>query len=59
MSQSPAQPGAAAEARRPQVLLTNFHPRDGGGHVTYIRNLCNSELAQRYELAIASPATST
>jgi L-malate glycosyltransferase len=59
VSQLQAQPGAAGAARRPRILFTNFHPRDGGGHVTYIRNLCSSDLAQRYELAIASPATST
>lgn len=59
MSQSPTQPGATGAALRPRVLLTNFHPRDGGGHVTYIRNLCSSELAARCELAIASPPTST
>lgn len=39
------------------ILFTNFHPRNGGGHVTYIINLLKG-LAGRHELTVATPASS-
>ena len=39
------------------ILYTNFHPRNGGGHVTYIINLLKG-LSGQHELTVATPATS-
>lgn len=39
------------------ILFTNFHPRNGGGHVTYIINLLKG-LAGRHEMTVATPASS-
>lgn len=40
-----------------KILYTNFHPRNGGGHVTYVMNLARA-LAAGHSLTIATPATS-
>lgn len=40
-----------------KILITNFHHRNGGGHVTYIINLAKS-LAQHHDVTIATPGTS-
>lgn len=40
-----------------KILYTNFHPRNGGGHVTYILNLARG-LALEHEVTIATPPTS-
>jgi glycosyltransferase involved in cell wall biosynthesis len=40
-----------------KILYTNFHPRNGGGHVTYVLNLARG-LALEHEITIATPATS-
>lgn len=39
------------------ILFTNFHATDGGGHVTYILNLARA-LASEHEVTIATPSTS-
>ena len=39
------------------ILYTNFHPRNGGGHVTYIINLLKG-LAGHHRLTVATPASS-
>ena len=41
-----------------RILLTNFHPKGGGGHITYLLSLLNSPLAADYELGVAAPETS-
>lgn len=40
-----------------KILYTNFHPRNGGGHVTYILNLVRS-LANGHDVTVAVPGTS-
>ncbi|MDQ8034233.1 transferase [Bordetella genomosp. 1] len=40
-----------------KILYTNFHPRNGGGHVTYIINLARA-LAADHEITVATPGTS-
>ncbi|WP_033534407.1 glycosyltransferase family 4 protein [Bordetella trematum] len=40
-----------------KILYTNFHPRNGGGHVTYILNLARA-LAPEHEIVVATPSTS-
>lgn len=40
-----------------KILYTNFHPRNGGGHVTYIINLARA-LAADHEIVVATPGTS-
>lgn len=40
-----------------KILFTNFHGRDGGGHVTYILALA-AALAQKHEVSVATPAAS-
>lgn len=40
-----------------KVLYTNFHGRNGGGHVTYIVNLLRG-LAPQHQLTVATPASS-
>jgi glycosyltransferase involved in cell wall biosynthesis len=40
-----------------KILYTNFHPRNGGGHVTYVLNLARG-LANEHDVTIATPATS-
>ena len=42
-----------------KVLLTNFHPLDGGGHATYIKSLCSKSELKSLDIAIASPFGST
>lgn len=39
------------------ILYTNFHPRNGGGHVTYIINLLKG-LVEHHKLTVATPASS-
>jgi L-malate glycosyltransferase len=41
-----------------KILITNFHPRGGGGHVTYIRSLLALQDDGDVRIAVASPATS-
>lgn len=40
-----------------KILYTNFHPRNGGGHVTYIMNLARG-LGSAHGITVATPATS-
>ncbi|QII85957.1 glycosyltransferase family 4 protein [Bordetella hinzii] len=40
-----------------KILYTNFHPRNGGGHVTYIINLARA-LASDHDIVVATPQTS-
>jgi len=40
-----------------KILLTNYHPRNGGGHVTYLLNLARM-LRERHDVTIATPVTS-
>jgi glycosyltransferase involved in cell wall biosynthesis len=40
-----------------KILYTNFHHRNGGGHVTYILNLAKA-LAQEHDVTVATPDTS-
>jgi glycosyltransferase involved in cell wall biosynthesis len=40
-----------------KILYTNFHPRNGGGHVTYIMNLARG-LAGVHDVMVATPGTS-
>ena len=40
-----------------KVLYTNFHGRNGGGHVTYIVNLLHG-LSAQHQLTVATPASS-
>lgn len=40
-----------------KILYTNFHPRNGGGHVTYIVNLLRG-LAGEHTLTVATPSSS-
>lgn len=39
------------------ILYTNFHDGDGGGHTTYIRTLA-SALADRHQIHVAAPPSS-
>jgi L-malate glycosyltransferase len=48
--------GSGRPARR--VLVTNFHPRGGGGHVTYIKSLLALEEGGDVRIAVATPETS-
>jgi len=41
-----------------RILVTNFHPRGGGGHVTYIKSLLPLEDSGAIRIAIATPETS-
>jgi glycosyltransferase involved in cell wall biosynthesis len=40
-----------------RILLTNFHPQQGGGggHARYIRTILSSELRQEFEFGVAAP----
>ncbi len=40
-----------------KILYTNFHPRNGGGHVTYILNLVRG-LVPAHDVTVATPGTS-
>ena len=40
-----------------KILFTNFHGRNGGGHVTYIVNLLQGLVGQ-HELTVATPKSS-
>lgn len=40
-----------------KLLFANFHPSNGGGHVTYILDLVRT-LSQDHEVSIATPGTS-
>lgn len=40
-----------------KILYTNFHPRNGGGHATYIVNLAQA-LHKQHQITIATPASS-
>lgn len=39
------------------ILYTNFHPRNGGGHATYVANLVRS-FSATHKITVATPATS-
>ncbi len=41
-----------------KILMTNFHPRGGGGHVTYIHSLLALQDMNDVRVAVAAPATS-
>ena len=41
-----------------RILLTNFHPKGGGGHITYLLSLLHSKLKGDYEIGVAAPETS-
>ena len=40
-----------------KILYTNFHPRNGGGHVTYVLSLARA-LAGTHEVTVAVPGSS-
>lgn len=40
-----------------KILFTNFHPRNGGGHVTYIVNLLRG-LVGAHQVTVATPGSS-
>lgn len=40
-----------------KILYTNFHHRNGGGHVTYIMNLVRA-LSSEHSISVATPGTS-
>ena len=40
-----------------KILYTNFHPRNGGGHATYVTSLAKA-LAPDHQITVATPATS-
>jgi len=40
-----------------KILYTNFHPRNGGGHATYVANLARC-LQGAHEITVATPGTS-
>lgn len=40
-----------------KILITNFHPGDGGGHTTYITSLVRS-VPRDFQVFVASPKTS-
>lgn len=42
----------------PRILLTNFHPRSGGGHLTFIRSILEGSLTNEYQFGVASPRES-
>ena len=39
------------------ILYTNFHARNGGGHVTYILNLLHG-LVREHSVTVATPGSS-
>jgi len=41
-----------------KILITNFHPRGGGGHVTYIQSLLTLQDDGDIRIAVATPKTS-
>jgi L-malate glycosyltransferase len=41
-----------------KILITNFHPRGGGGHVTYIQSLLALQDSNDIRIAVATPAPS-
>jgi glycosyltransferase involved in cell wall biosynthesis len=41
-----------------RILITNFHPGGGGGHVSYIRSLVHGKSLQEHQIAVATPRTS-
>lgn len=41
-----------------RVLITNFHPKGGGGHVPYIRALAQDGTLGPHQIAVATPASS-
>lgn len=40
-----------------KILYTNFHPRNGGGHATYLTSLARA-LASIHQVTVATPSTS-
>lgn len=40
-----------------KILYTNFHPRNGGGHTTYVTSLVRA-LASEHQITVATPDTS-
>jgi glycosyltransferase involved in cell wall biosynthesis len=47
------------EEHKVKVLLTNFHPGNGGGHRTYLLSLLKGPLGGPFDLALACPSTSS
>jgi glycosyltransferase involved in cell wall biosynthesis len=47
------------EEHKVKVLLTNFHPGNGGGHRTYLLSLLKGPLGGQFDLALACPSTSS
>lgn len=43
---------------KPKVLITNFHPHNSGGHLTFIRSLVTGPLKEEFEFAVACPESS-
>jgi len=51
-------PDSAQHCRIPmKILFTNYHQRNGGGHVAYLLNLARG-LRERHDITIATPGTS-
>ncbi len=46
---------SSRSAARPRILLTNFHPRFSGGHVSSIQRIVTSWLAEHFDFAVAVP----
>jgi len=42
----------------PKILITNFHPNYGGGHVRYIQSLIDINKTDGYFIGVASPKNS-
>ncbi len=40
-----------------KILYTNFHPRNGGGHATYVASLAR-ELRGQHQISVATPGSS-
>ena len=40
-----------------RILYTNFHPRNGGGHATYVANLARSFQGE-HQVTVTTPSTS-
>ena len=41
-----------------RILLTNFHPKKGGGHVTYVNSLIRLNQHASTTIGVASPRKS-
>jgi len=42
-----------------KILITNFHPKRGGGHKTYVETIIKSKLIERFDIAVAAPEQSS